>query len=143
MVGFLRTRCPLPLRLWEQFLLQPLVAYEAFLAICQSGAFPTQPRVWSHGAVVDEAPLALLARLAAFAASVERSFELSPAMLEVGSRFLLLAGGASVWPRLQHRSQFCHWPFFLSSANNAVKDRDPKWQHSLQGLTYVCIILLF
>ena len=93
--------------------------------------------------MIDEAPLAFFARLAAFAASVERSFEHSPAMLEVGSRFLLLAGDASVWPRLQHRSQFCHWPFFLFTANNAVKDRDSKWQHSLQGLTYVCIILLF
>ena len=101
------------------------------------------PLLFGAMEVIDEATLAFLARLAAFAASVERSFEHSPAMLEVGSRFLLLAGGASVWPRLQHRSQFCHWPFFLSSANNAVKDRDPKWQHSLQGLTYVCIILLF
>ena len=79
--------------------------------------------------MVDEAPLALLARLAALAASVESSFEHSPAMLEARSWFLLLAGGASVWPRFRHRSEFCHWPFFLSSAKNAVRDRDPKWQH--------------
>ena len=49
--------------------------------------------------MVCEAPLALLARLAALAAGVESSFELSPAMLELRSRFVLLAGGASVWPR--------------------------------------------
>ena len=117
------------MRLWEQFPLQPLVAYEAFLVFCQSGAFPTRPRVWSHGAVVDEAPLALLARLAALAASVDSSFELSPAKLKVRSWFVLLAGGASVWPRFRHLSQFCYWPFFLSSGNNAVKDREPKCQH--------------
>ena len=113
----------------EHVLVECPVAYGAVLAICQSGAFRTQPRVWSHGAVVGEAPLALLACLAAFAASVESSLEHFPAMLEARSWFLFLAGGASVWPRLQHRSQFCHWPFFLSSAKNAVKDRDPKWQH--------------
>ena len=78
-----------------------LVAYGAFLAFCQSVAFPTQPRVWSHGAVVGEAPLALLARLAALAAGVESSFELSPGMLELRSWFVLLAGGASVWPRFR------------------------------------------
>ena len=89
------------MRLWEQFPLQPLVAYAAVLAICQSGAFRTQPRVWSHGAVVGEAPLALLARLAALAAGVESIFELSPAMLELRSRFVLVAGGASVWPRFR------------------------------------------
>ena len=87
------------MRLWEEFLVQCLVAYGALLAICQSGAFRTQPRVWSHGAVVGEAPLALLARLAALAAGVESSFELSPAMLEFRTRFVLVAGGASVWPR--------------------------------------------
>ena len=89
------------MRLWEEFLVQCLVAYGALLAICQSGAFRTQPRVWSHGAVVGEAPLALLARLAALAAGVESSFELSPAMLELRSWFVLLAGGASVWPRFR------------------------------------------
>ena len=89
------------MRLWEEFLVQCLVAYGALLAICQSGAFRTQPRVWSHGAVVCEAPLALLARLTALATGVESSFELSPAMLELRSRFVLVAGGASVWPRFR------------------------------------------
>ena len=51
--------------------------------------------------MVGEAPLALLARLAALAAGVESSFELSPAMLEFRSRFVLVAGGASVWPRFR------------------------------------------
>ena len=51
--------------------------------------------------MVGEAPLALLARLAALAAGVESSFELSPAMLELRSWFVLLAGGASVWPRFR------------------------------------------
>ena len=85
----------------EQFLVECPVAYGALLAICQSGAFRTQPRVWSHGAVVGEAPLALLARLAALAAGVESSFELSPAMLEFRCRLVLVAGGASVWPRFR------------------------------------------
>ena len=49
--------------------------------------------------MVGEAPLAVLARLAALAAGVESSFELSPAMLELRSGFMLVAGGASVWPR--------------------------------------------
>ena len=51
--------------------------------------------------MVGEAPLALLARLAALAAGVESSFELSPGMLELRSWFVLLAGGASVWPRFR------------------------------------------
>ena len=51
--------------------------------------------------MVGEAPLALLARLAALAAGVDSSFELSPAMLEFRSRFVLVAGGASVWPRFR------------------------------------------
>ena len=51
--------------------------------------------------MVGEAALALLARLAALAAGVESSFELSPAMLELRSWFVLLAGGASVWPRFR------------------------------------------
>ena len=67
----------------------------------QSVAFRTQPRVWSHFAVVGEAPLALLACLAAPAAGVDSSFELSPAMQELRSKFVLLAGGASVWPRFR------------------------------------------
>ena len=89
------------MRIRELFLVECPVAYGALLAICQSGAFRTQPRVWSHGAVVGEAPLALLARLAALAAGVESSFELSPAMLELRSRSVLVAGGASVWPRFR------------------------------------------
>ena len=51
--------------------------------------------------MVGEAPLALLARLTALATGVESSFELSPAMLELRSRFVLVAGGASVWPRFR------------------------------------------
>ena len=51
--------------------------------------------------MVGEAPLALLARLAALASGVESSFELSPAMLDFSSRFVLVAGGASVWPRFR------------------------------------------
>ena len=51
--------------------------------------------------MVGEAPLALLARLAALAAGVDSSFELSPAMLELRSRSVLVAGGASVWPRFR------------------------------------------
>ena len=51
--------------------------------------------------MVGEATLALLARLAALAAGVESSFELSPAMLELRSWFVLVAGGASVWPRFR------------------------------------------
>ena len=51
--------------------------------------------------MVGEAPLALLARLAALAAGVESSFELFPGMLELRSWFVLLAGGASVWPRFR------------------------------------------
>ena len=89
------------MRIKEHVLVECPLAYGALLAICQSGAFRTQPRVWSHGAVVGEAPLALLARLAALAAGVESSFELSPAMLEFRSRFVLVAGGASVWPRFR------------------------------------------
>ena len=79
--------------------------------------------------MVGEAPFALLARLAAPAAGVESSFQLSPAMLELRSWFVLLAGGASVWPRFQHLSKFCHWLFFVSSGDNAVKERERKWQH--------------
>ena len=51
--------------------------------------------------MVGEAPLALLARLAALAAGVESSFELSPAMLELRRWFVFVAGGASVWPRFR------------------------------------------
>ena len=51
--------------------------------------------------MVGEATLALLACLAALATGVESSFELSPAMLELRSRFVLVAGGASVWPRFR------------------------------------------
>ena len=51
--------------------------------------------------MVGERAVAHLARLAALAAGVESSFELSPAMLEFRSRFVLLAGGASVWPRFR------------------------------------------
>ena len=51
--------------------------------------------------MVGERAVAHLARLAALAAGVESSFELSPAMLEFRSRFVLVAGGASVWPRFR------------------------------------------
>ena len=51
--------------------------------------------------MVCEAPLALLARLTALATGVESSYELSPATLELRSRSVLVAGGASVWPRFR------------------------------------------
>ena len=51
--------------------------------------------------MVGEATFAVLARLAALAAGVESSFELSPAMLELRSWFVLVASGASVWPRFR------------------------------------------
>ena len=82
---------------WKALLSAHRTSFHLFL----SKTLCTQPRVWSHGAVVGEAPLALLARLAALAAGVESSFELSPAMLEMRSWFVLLAGGASVWPRFR------------------------------------------
>ena len=51
--------------------------------------------------MVGEATFALDARLAGFAASVVGSFQLSPAMLELGSWFVFCAGCASVWPRFR------------------------------------------
>ena len=99
----------------EHVLVECPVAYGALLAICQSGAFRTQPFVCSHGAVIGEAPLALLARLAALAAGVESRLEFSPAMLELRSWFVFFAGGASVWPRfwraiVAHLTSFCILP---------------------------------
>ena len=89
-----------------------LVAYRAFLSVGQSVALRAQPRVRCHGAVVGEATLALDARLAALAAGVESLVQLSPAMLEFRSWFVLFAGGASVWPRFRraivaHHTSFC------------------------------------
>ena len=49
--------------------------------------------------MVGESTIALLACLAALATGVEISFELSPAMLELRSWLVLVAGGASVLPR--------------------------------------------
>ena len=62
--------------------------------------------------MVGELTLASRARFARFAAGVEISFQLSPAMLELRSRFVLVAGGASVWPRFRralaaHLTSFC------------------------------------
>ena len=51
--------------------------------------------------MVGEATLALLACLAPLAAGVESISELPPAMLELSSWFVLVAGGASVWPRFR------------------------------------------
>ena len=51
--------------------------------------------------MVGEVMLAFDARLAGEAAEVESNFQLSPAMLEFRSRFVLVAGGASVWPRFR------------------------------------------
>ena len=51
--------------------------------------------------MVGEAPLALDAFLAVFAPRVDCSFELSSAMPEFSSRFVLLAGGALVWSRFR------------------------------------------
>ena len=48
--------------------------------------------------MIAEFTLASRARFAALAASVVGSFQLSPAMLELGSWFVFCAGGASVWP---------------------------------------------
>ena len=59
--------------------------------------------------MVGEAPLALLARLAALAAGVDSSFQLSPAMLERRSWFVFFAGGAFVWPRFW-RALVAHRP---------------------------------
>ena len=70
--------------------------------------------------MVGEAPLALLARLAALATGVESSFEHSPAMLEFRSRFVLLAGGASVWPR-----------FWRALVPRSVPDQAPEGEHGL------------
>ena len=100
-MGFARPGCPVPLRFRELFLLEGPVAGCALLAVGQSGAFRTQPRVWSHGAVVGEATLALNARLAGFAANVESFFQDSPAMLEFRGWFVSCAGGASVRPRFR------------------------------------------
>ena len=89
-----------------------LSAHLACVQVCLRKALCTHSRVWSHGAVVGEATLALHARLAALAAGVESSFELSPAMLEFRSRSVLVAGCASVWPRFRralvaHHASFC------------------------------------
>ena len=89
------------MRIREQFLLECLVTYGALLAVGQSGAFRTQPRVWSHGAVVGEATLALDARLAALAASVVSCFQFSPGMAEFRGWFVSCASGASVRPRFR------------------------------------------
>ena len=51
--------------------------------------------------MVGEVMPAFDARLAALAAGVESSFELSPAMQEFRSWFVFFAGGASVWPRFR------------------------------------------
>ena len=88
------------------------VAYRALFAVGQGVALRAQPRVCCHGAVVGEATLALDARLAALAAGVESSFELSPALLEFRSWFVFVAGGASVWPCFRradvaHLASFC------------------------------------
>ena len=64
-------------------------------------AFRAQLRVNCHRAVVREGALARDARLAGFAASVVRSFQVTPAMSEFRGRFVLTAGGASVWPSLR------------------------------------------
>ena len=80
--GFLRPCSPLPLGIREKLFRECFVAYGAFLAVGQSVAFCTQPRVWSHVAVVGETQIAFYARLAAHAASVESTFELFPTMSE-------------------------------------------------------------
>ena len=43
--------------------------------------------------------LAVDARLASLAAGVESRLEVFPRVVELRSRFVLVAGGASVWPR--------------------------------------------
>ena len=64
-------------------------------------AFRTQLRIRSHGPVVGEASVACAARLAAFAASVESCFQVSPAMSEFRGLLMFFAGGASVRPRFR------------------------------------------
>ena len=51
--------------------------------------------------MVGEVTLALDARLASLAAGVESRFEVFPRVVELRSRFVLVAGGASVWPRFR------------------------------------------
>ena len=45
--------------------------------------------------------LAVDARLASLAAGVESRLEVFPRVVELRSRFVLVAGGASVWPRFR------------------------------------------
>ena len=51
--------------------------------------------------MVGEVTLALYARLASLAACVDSRFEVFPRVVELRSRFVLVAGGASVWPRFR------------------------------------------
>ena len=51
--------------------------------------------------MVGEVMLAVDARLASLAAGVESRFEVFPRVVELRSRFVLVAGGASVWPRFR------------------------------------------
>ena len=92
---------PTPWGIKELFLLGCPAAYRALLAVGQSVAFRTQPRVCNHGAVVGEATLAPDACFAISAARVENSFQVSPAMPEFRRRFVSCAGCASVWPRFR------------------------------------------
>ena len=100
-VGVFCPCCPVPLRFRELFLLEGPVAGCALLAVGQSGAFRTQPRVWGHGPMVGEVMLALDARLASLAAGVESRFEVFPGVVECRGWFVLCADRASVWPRFR------------------------------------------
>ena len=51
--------------------------------------------------MVGEVMLAVDARLASLAAGVESRLEVFPRVVELRSRFVLVAGGASVWPRFR------------------------------------------
>ena len=73
---------------WAYLLLQRPVADRALFAVGKGIALRAQPRVCCHGAVVGEATLALDARLAALAASVESRLQVSSAMSEFKSRFV-------------------------------------------------------
>ena len=51
--------------------------------------------------MVGEVMPAFDARFASLAAGVESRFEVFPRVVELRSRFVLVAGGASVWPRFR------------------------------------------
>ena len=69
--------------------------------------------------MVGEVMLAVDARLASLAAGVESRLEVFPRVVELRSRFLLVAGGASVWPRFR-RAVVAHPAAFRAVPQLAV-----------------------